>query len=84
MAHVSAIKKMAEWEVDNCVCSYQVYESIWVAALGGRIVCIREPLIFIKLWRVTWSYLLVIKGVTDSIEPVSQLSSLFSEHIKII
>ena len=44
MAHVSAIKKMAEWEVDSCVRGYHVYESTWVAALGERIVCIREPL----------------------------------------
>ena len=35
---------MAEWEVDSCVCGYHVYESIWVAVLGERIVCIREPL----------------------------------------
>ena len=44
MAHVSAIKKMAEWEVDSCVGGYHVYESIWVAALGEWIVCIRELL----------------------------------------
>ena len=35
---------MAEWEVSSCVCGYNVYESIWVAALGERVVCIREPL----------------------------------------
>ena len=44
MAHVSAIKKMAEREVDSCVRGYHVYESIWVASLGEQIVCIREPL----------------------------------------
>ena len=35
--------KMAEWEVDSCVRSYHVYESIWAAALGERIGCVREP-----------------------------------------
>ena len=40
--------KMVEWEVDSCVqmsCvrSYHVYESIWAAALGERIGCVREP-----------------------------------------
>ena len=35
---------MAEWEVDSCVRSYHVYESIWAAALGEWIGCVREPL----------------------------------------
>ena len=26
------------------VCGYYVYESIWAAALGKRIGCVREPL----------------------------------------
>ena len=34
---------MAEWEVDSCVRGYHVYESIWEAALGERIGCVREP-----------------------------------------
>ena len=34
---------MAEWEVDSCVCGYRMYESIWAAALGERIGCVREP-----------------------------------------
>ena len=35
---------MAEWEVDSCVRGYHVYKSIWAAAHGERIGCIREPL----------------------------------------
>ena len=35
---------MAEWEVDSCARGYHVYESIWAAAHGERIGCIREPL----------------------------------------
>lgn len=35
---------MAEWEVDSCARGYHVYESIWAAALGEQVGCIREPL----------------------------------------
>ena len=35
--------KIAEWEVDSCVHGYHMYESIWAAALGERIGCVREP-----------------------------------------
>ena len=36
--------KMVEWEVDSCARGYRVHESIWAAALGERIGCVREPL----------------------------------------
>ena len=30
-----SLRKMAEWEVDNCARGYHVYESIWAAAHGA-------------------------------------------------
>ena len=44
VAYVSAIKKMAQWEVDSCARDYHIYESIWTAAAREQIGCIREPL----------------------------------------
>ena len=37
-----SLRKMEEWEVDNCARGYHVYESIWAAAMER--ICIREPL----------------------------------------
>ena len=37
------VDKMAEWEMESCICGYHIYQSVWIPVLGEDLIRLREP-----------------------------------------
>ena len=33
----------SEWEIESCVCGYNIYQSVWTPTLDDELICVRDP-----------------------------------------
>ena len=67
----------SEWEIENCVCGYYIYQSVWTATLNDELIYVRNP--FNSIDR----YLVAVKN-DDTVVWHSRARALTKKDIEIL